>query len=383
MKNPGYSELQKLSPEKIVKLQNKKFKATVKYILPHVEFYSELFEITGVKPARIKTVEDWQKYGLPIVKKKYFRKNPRAFVVRGDERELANAYLKYLASFNKKELIRISFHHDLKGHIKDFFTPKMLIFSGGTTGNPVPEFLTTMQKKEGLDVCLEVCKRMIENKLGKKTIGMNLFPYAPHLGWHAVHMAFDKILDTNMNTAAGGAIRTKDLVEMARLFRTNVFAGMNDYFLKFLRKASQKKMKLDKDAMFINGSIKMSDTNREKIRKLMKKLGAKPKILDVYAATELKESLFIECKEKSGFHHITPMMNIVRVMRELEGDENFCYDWEFVDGKKGGKAVLWNLDGAGTQLHGYQIGDEYDKIVHNKCRHCKLNVQRIYGVRRI
>ena len=58
---------------------------------------------------------------------------------------------------------------------------------------------------------------------------MNLFPYAPHLGWHAVNVGLKQISKFYNATSAGGAIPSEKLVELAKSFKSNAFAGMPSY----------------------------------------------------------------------------------------------------------------------------------------------------------
>jgi len=382
MKNLGFKDLQQLSFRKIQKLQEKKFRSFVRYLLPHVPFYGKLFETLGIKPRKIKKIHDWQDWGLPLVKKSYFRTHSKEFILTGKKHDLINDYLQYVWSFSKRDLLHLSYIKGLQKPVEQFYKPTMLIFSGGTRGTPAPMILTHEAKFTNLPQTVDIVRKLLKPYLQENMVGMNLFPYAPHLAWHSVHLAFDMI-SLNMNTAAGGFLRTKDLVRLAQTFQPNMFSAMNDYFLqRFLKLGASKKLKLPENVLYINGSIPMTEENRTKIKKAMKKLGVqKPVALDFYAATEFKESLFPECREKSGFHHITPLFNALRMIKPIYEDDHFVYDYEFVEGK--GIATLWNLGGAGSVLHGYIPGDYFGKVTSTRCRYCKLNVKRIYEVERV
>jgi len=64
---------------------------------------------------------------------------------------------------------------------------------------------------------------------GWECSSMNLFPYAPHLGWHAVNLGLKQLSKFYVATSAGGAIPSERLVELAGLFKVNSFAGMPSY----------------------------------------------------------------------------------------------------------------------------------------------------------
>jgi phenylacetate-coenzyme A ligase PaaK-like adenylate-forming protein len=223
-------------------------------------------------------------------------------------------------------------------------------------------------------------------RTGEHLVGMNLFPYAPHLGWHAVHLALEQAADLNLCTAAGGAIPTERLVEMAETFKANIFAGMSTYLRnRWLDVAIQKKIKLTDKALFVNGADKMHEGERQKIIELAKKLGVKNAIvLDFFGASEFKEDLMPECAPGTGFHHIAPLSNIIRTVKaDSTAKSGWIEDWNFVHPAEGGYGVIWNTDGAGTLLEGYLVGDVYDHITSVPCKNCGLNVERIFDISRI
>jgi len=377
-----FNQLKLFSQEKIVHLQTLRFRATCRYLLPNVPFYKKLFAEYNVDPNILRNVEDWQKNGLPLIKKAAYMKNPKDFVVQPGK-DVFKEYVSLLSSQHEfDELIKLLFS-DKEKELKQYYSPKMLVFSGGTeSGNPTPVMLTAKQKFDTLVGVLEVIGKLLFTHTEKKTVGMNLFPYAPHLGWHATHMALDINTDLNLGTAAGGAMPTERLVMLADKTKPNVICGMSDYLRnRFLPLAVQKKIKLSEKVVFVNGAQKMHDAERVKIKQLAKKLGVKQcTVLDMYGASELKEALMPECVEGSGFHHVAPLSTIVRTVEAKHTTKDLIDDWQF---SYSGYAVSWNIDGAGTLLQGYFLGDKYDKIETNKCDYCRLNVQRFFGVNRI
>jgi phenylacetate-coenzyme A ligase PaaK-like adenylate-forming protein len=381
-------ELRSLNPMQIERLQNVKFHACAKNLLPHTKFYANLFKECGVDPDKLKKVEDWHKQGLPLVKKFYYMKHVEDFVVKPEDPFKTHlSYLRDLSTGAAFDLaLKVIDKPMLAKTLHDFYHPKMPLFSGGTqSGKPTPTLITTTQLRN-LNNVMGISAQLMSQDYFKDTVGMNLFPYGPHLAWHAVQSAFNQGVDLNLATAAGGAMRTKDLVEMADKFKANVFAGMAKYMAnRFLPMAVKKKIKLRQNVLFINGSEPMLPKDKEKILSLSKKLGAKnPLMLDFYGASEMKEDIFIECLPGSGYHHIAPLSTIVKTIKInhiKKGD--FIDDWEFTSPEKGGAAVIWNISGAGTVLHGYLIGDKYEKIIKGRCPNCRLNTERVYGVSRL
>jgi len=355
-------------------------------MLPYVPFYANMFKQHGIDPFTLKSVEDWQKKGLPLLKKATYMKNPKDFVVTPDLNKIFANHFQYLDNQDEyASAIHLLFTKHKKEILKEYYSPKMLIFSGGTeSGNPTPVLLTGKQKFDTLMGILRVIGEIILERFGtERTIGMNVFPYAPHLGWHAVHHALDINADLNLCTAAGGAIPTERLIALADKAKPNIICGMSDYLRnRFLPLAIERKITLPDKVLFVNGAQKMHDAERDKIAELARKVGVKEAIvLDLYGASELKEALLPECKPGSGYHHVAPLSAIIKTVQVNHAKEDVIDDWNF--SSNGGYAASWNIDGAGTLLAGYFIGDKFDRVVNERCTNCQLNVARIYEINRI
>ncbi len=378
-------QLRTFTFEKIERLQNIRFKATCRFMLPYVPFYANMFKQYGVDPFSLKKVEDWKTKGLPLIKKATYMKNPKDFVVTPDLKKIFYNHFSYLDNQGEYgSAAHLLLSHHKKEILKNYYSPKMLIFSGGTeSGNPTPVLLTGAQKFDNLMPILKIIGDIIFEKIpmDKKT-GMNVFPYAPHLGWHAVHHALDINADLNLCTAAGGAIPTERLIALAGKSQPNIICGMSDYLRnRFLPMAIEKKIRLPEQVLFINGAQKMHDAERDKIAELARKVGViQAIVLDLYGASEFKEALLPECSPKSGYHHVAPLSTIIKTVEVEHATDEVIDDWNFAPQ---GYAASWNIDGAGTLLNGYFIGDKYDKVTSEKCQHCQLNVTRLYGINRI
>ena len=379
------SQLKRYSFRKIERLQNLRLRAVCKHILPATPFYRSLFEAYGVAFNSIRTIEDWHMQGLPLIKKSAYLKRPQDFVVQPDKAHVFSSHLSYLLSLEEYrsalDLILLPNKREL---LKQYYQPKMLIFSGGTeTGNPTPALLTPQQKFNTLGGVLGIIGELLLSRFGTtQTTGMNVFPYAPHLGWHAVHQALDMHADLNLNTAAGGAMPTERLVKLAGKTKPNIICGMNEYLRnRFLPLAIKENIKLPETVLFINGAQKMIDAERRQIEELSKKLGVtNPIVLDFYGASELKTALMPECQSGSGFHHIAPLSSIVDTVTAKPSGKDIIDNWDFA---VNGYGVTWNIDGAGTMLSGYFLGDVFERVENSQCPHCKLNVKRIFEVSRI
>ncbi len=354
-------------------------------MLPNVPFYKKLFKEYGADFSKLMKVEDWHYYGLPLIKKATYMKNPKDFVVQPDKGTLFTQHYNYLHEESRyKEMAKLVFTHDKKKLLKNYYSPKMIVFSGGTeSNNPTPMLLTGHQKFDILMKNLKLIGSVMLKQFDDGHLtGMNLFPYAPHLGWHAVHHALDVNCDLNLCTAAGGALSTERLVMMADKFKPNVICGMNDYLRnRFLPLAIDNKITLPKKVLFINGAQKMIEPERQMIKKLAGRLGVKtPIVLDLYAASELKEALLPEFYPGSGFYHVAPLSTIMRTVEVEKTDKEYITEWNF---SEKGYITSWNIDGAGSLLHGYLIGDHAEKVIEKTCSKTGLNAARFYNINRI
>lgn len=397
-------ELKKLNWERITALQNKRLAATSRTLAPHIPFYKKLFEDHGVNPGQVRSPEDWKRLGLPLIKKKSYIDDPRAFIVRpeGSNEQIFMSYVRYASRLSRSESAKLllkaplskilsGVNRSLKTEVKSFFRPKMPAFAGGSeTGKPTPVLLTANQKLKSMMNTADISAYLIITRHfddDETTTGMNLFPYAPHIAWQIINMAAELRTDLNLSTAAGGFLGTEKLLQIARSARPNVFSGMVDYMINiFLPRAIDERVALGKKVVFLNGATKMLEIQRRELKTLFRQLGVQEVIaLDGYGASELKEATLAECEEGSGLHHVAPLSSIIRTVKINKADpsSDLIYDWEFTNDGEGGYAAIWNIDGAGTILLGYLLGDHYEKMATDRCPNCGMSVQRVYNINRV
>ena len=161
---PTREQLLKFSFSKIERLQNARFSATCRHLLPLVPFYKILFKQYGVDPEKLNRVEDWHTLGLPLIKKATYMKKPLDFVVKPGKDVFVRhvTYLDHQTEY--KTAFDLLFSGDKRKHLKDYYTPKMLIFSGGTeSGNPTPVLLTATQKFDIFMNIIDIAGQLIMN----------------------------------------------------------------------------------------------------------------------------------------------------------------------------------------------------------------------------
>lgn len=330
-------------------------------LLAETSYYQKLFQKYHVDPCKLKTPEDWHEQGLPLITKKEYLKNWKEFIVNP-----------------KKPVItywKATHRIPTPSRVKKYFTPHRLFFSSGTeTGMPAPVMITKPQVENLRNTMNKIARQLIkENYNSERTIGMNLFPYGPHLAWHAVHFAMDNA-DINLCTAAGGAMRTAQLVKLAGTAKPNIIAGMA-YYIKnvFLPEAIKQKIKLPEKMLFINGGQKIYSPEIEEIKKLAAKTGAKKtKVLDIYGASEMKEDLLVQLHEKKEYTQIAKA-NHIRTVSTGKTKNGLIEEWNF---EEQGYCAIWGNNGAGTLFAGYLIGDIYEGISQKP-----LTIQNIDRIR--
>ncbi len=336
--------------------------------------------------SRLKRVDSWHTEGLPLIKKAEYLKRPRDFVVAPPLQRIFRIHMNYLASLRDVSgIVQLLLSFDKRKILHDFYSPKMLVFSGGTeTDNPTPVLLTADQKFKGLRHAVRVAGDLLLSKeiVEPKKIGMNLFPYAPHLGWHAVHEAFDLNADLNLHTAAGGAIPTERLVSLAAQMQPNIICGMHDYLRnRFLPMIIAQRVKLPSRVLFINGAQKMLEAERAQLCALAKRAGVSEcTVIDLFAASETKTALMPECAPGTGFHHLSPLSTAFRLVNVGTSKTNYVEDWDYSE--HNGALATWTLDGGGSQLNGYLLGDTCGRMATDACASCGLRVQRLFDLSR-
>lgn len=380
-------ELRELHIDKITRLQNIRLKAAARHLMPHTKAYAKLFKEYGADFYKIKSTEDWWKQGLPLLKKSFYLKGPKDFIVNIPKEKIVRKHAAYLLELQEADesisLVGDTVLHPqkVKEKLKEYYALQMPVFSSGTeSGIPTPVFFTAKQK-ENLDGILKVIgELLLENENG---VGMNLFPYGPHLAWHAGHRALDTNGIFNLGTAAGGAMTTEQLVKLANEFKPNIFLGMISYFKnRFLPIAAKNKIKLPEKITFVHGATALHEGERETTARLARKLGVKNcTVLNLFGASEMKEGLLAECAQGTGLHTLAPLSNIIRTVSFESARKDIIEEWDFTE--KNGYTTVWNIDGAGTLLEGYVLGDLVQKTVQKPCTRCRVQTERYFGISRI
>lgn len=103
-----------------------------------------------------------------------------------------------LYSFLRNNRARVKLHLEgakamerLKERLTYLYAPlQFWLSSGRASGLPSPVFLTRHDNGLLFKNCVKVGQMAVDawSHEGWEMVSMNLFPYAPHLGWHAVNL---------------------------------------------------------------------------------------------------------------------------------------------------------------------------------------------------
>jgi phenylacetate-coenzyme A ligase PaaK-like adenylate-forming protein len=209
---------------------------------------------------------------------------------------------------------------------------------------------------------------------------MNLFPYAPHLGWHAVNSGLKQISKFYVATSGGGAISSQQLVEIAKSFKVNGFTGMPSYLRnRFFRAMREREdYEAPEKVVVLLAGEKIYPPVVDDIVEILTEKGAKEvKIVGGYASSESKTSFAVQCDYHGPYHNLSPLLMSWEFVR-LNDDGSY----EFVGEDEPGHVVLFHLDGTGSIVEGFLLGDVASKHECGKCPICGLDGPLFWDVGR-
>ncbi|MFW9926803.1 MAG: hypothetical protein ACFFDM_08560 [Candidatus Thorarchaeota archaeon] len=393
-----FQELKKTNHREIKEIQDKKFRAFIRYqVWPNHQYYRKLFKDNNIDPFNITCIEDWAKYNIPLVKKVDYRDNIQKFVlnpteVDGKPRESSEAIgnlMKYANEAGHKELAKFIRNNGarvklgigkasatarIKARATYQFSPLQFWFSSGrASGLPSPVFLTRYDNDLLYKNCVKVGQMAIDPFVdsGWELTSMNLFPYAPHLGWHAVNLGLRQMSKFYVATSAGGAIPSERLVELAGLFNVNGFAGMPSYLRnRFFRtmKESKDYKAPEKCVMVLAGEKIYEPAVDDMITTLTEKGAKEVRVVGGYASSESKISFAVQCDRHGPYHNVSPLMLAFEL---IKFNDDGTYD--FVGDDESGHMCLFHLDSTGSVFEGFLLGDVASHQERGKCPHCEFD----------
>jgi phenylacetate-CoA ligase len=321
-------EYEKMSRDKIAKMQEERLRKIVQYCYERVPAYKEKFRDAGVTPKDIKTLDDLEK--IPFTEKDDLRK----------------AYPYGMLAANLSEILELH-------------------ASSGTTGHPT----TCAYTRRDLEVWSKVMARIYASAGTRKgDIIQNAYGYGLFTGGLGFHYGALEIGATILPIAAG---ETERQITFAKEYGTTILActptyaaHMGRYAIEKMEISPAKELKW-KSGLF--GAEAWSEELRERIEEL---LGLEA--FDIYGLSEvIGPGVSVECPQHNGLHiqedHFLPEIIDPKTGERVEEGET-------------GELVLTTLTREATPVLRFRTGDITSlKTDECSCGRTLARMGRIYG----
>lgn len=352
-----------LSHEQQRALQHTKLRAFVRHQLFYSPYYRELFKKHDLSRNDIRTTDDLVK--LPFTTKADLapteddRARPRQFMLQPDEKLLK----KYAPKSLLLSLLRDKvLGRDVKTKLEWEYKPIHLHFTTGRTALPTPFGYS------GRDLVMlkESARRLLDvSGVSHNEVGINGFPYSPHLAFWLTYYAMTEILMTGLHTGGGKIMGTEKIIDSIERLKASLLVFIPGYCYHLLREAVKQGRDFSSVQHVIFGGERVSAGLREKVRELLGQLGShEARVLATYALTEGKTA-WLQCAENTGYH-LYPDLEFFEVV-DAEGKR--------VD--DAGELVYTALDWRGSVVVRYRTGDRTQGIEYGQCPNCGRTVPRI------
>ncbi|MEK7637614.1 MAG: AMP-binding protein [Patescibacteria group bacterium] len=360
-----WKKVSRMSAGELREMQNQKLRWFFRHKLPYSPYFRAMFEKNKLRWSDFKTTDDLRK--LPLISKADIapteddRARPRKFILQPDEH-----LIKKHAT--KGELLRLVkmkvMKEDAKAVLEKEYKPLHLHFTTGRTALPTPFTYSAYD----LDMLRETGRRAF-NVAGfaSSNVGLNAFPYSPHLGFWLAYYGLLEAGITALATGGGKVMGTQKIMDSMERLKVNVVTMIPGYCYHLLREAVKQGRDFSNLKYIVFGAERVSPAFREKVKELLVQVGAtEVQILATYASTEAKTA-WIQCAEHTGYH-LYPDLEFI----ELVDDEG-----KRVAEGQPGEIVYTALDWRGTVVVRYRTGDLAQGIEYNPCPSCGRTVPRI------
>ena len=321
-------ELEKMSRDKLSKLQEEQLIKMVNYCYEKVPVYRRKFKDAGIKPDDIRNFDDLEK--IPFTEKEDLRK----------------AYPYGMLAANLCDVLELH-------------------ASSGTTGHPT----TCAYTKKDLEVWAKVMARIYASAGAKKgDIVQNAYGYGLFTGGLGFHYGALEIGATILPIAAG---ETERQITLAKEYGTTILACTPSY-AAYIGRYAMEKMGINpakelkwKSGLF--GAEAWSEELRERIEEL---LGLEA--FDIYGLSEvIGPGVSVECQQHDGLHiqedHFLPEIIDPKTGEKVEEGET-------------GELVLTTLTREATPVLRFRTGDiTFLKTEECSCGRTLARMGRVYG----
>lgn len=346
-------------------MQHKQFRKFVRHQLMYSPYYREIFKQYDLTPSDFQTTDDLVK--LPFTSKEDIapteadRARPRTFILQPDEKLIKqyapkSTLLKILAMKVAKK--------DPKPMLEWEYKPVHLHFTTGRTALPTPFGYS----QRDIETLKETGKRLLDvTGIDPSAVGINAFPYSPHLAFWLTYYAMTTIRMTSLATGGGKVMGTQKIIDAIERMKAAIAVFIPGYCYHLLRDAVAQQRDFSNLKYVLFGGERVSQGLRDKVKEMLAQLGASDvKILATYALTEAKTA-WIQCSERSGYHTY-PDLEFFELVDE-EGRR-------VKEGEKG-QLVYTALDWRGSLVVRYKTGDLTQGIEWGACPDCGRTVPRI------
>jgi len=360
----------KISADEARARQNRALRKFVRSeVFPHCAHYRNLFREAGMEPGDFGGIEDLSK--LPFTGKADLASavaedRSRDFLILPDPDALrkrpANVARALLTGI---ERTRLSLDRE--------YRPILLTSTTGRSADPVP-FLYTRHDVENLGM---LGHRIMEaGEATREDRVLNVFPYAPHLGYWLTYHAADEAGAFHLGTGGGKTLGTDGNVRLLVKVRPSVLVGMPTFVYHMLRRALELGERVESLKLIALGGEKAPAGLRRKLASLAAELGSpNTRTLATYGFTEAKAA-WPECavppfEEPTGYH-LSPEHGLVEIVDPKTGEP--------VEDGMPGEVVYTPLDARGTIVMRYRTGDLAEGgISWERCPVCMRTLPRLLG----
>lgn len=346
-------------------LQNRKLRWFFRHKLAYSPYYRQMLEKLNLSFSDFRTTDDLQKLPLSskadIAPTEAERARPRQFILQPDEKLLKkHATKRELAGIVKQKLMKQDVHLSLEREYK----PLHIHFTTGRTALPTP----FTYSEYDLGLLFETGRRLFNVAgLPREYVGLNAFPYSPHLGFWLAYYGFRAAGITALASGGGKIMGTQKIMDAMERLKVNVVAIIPGYGYHLMREAIKQKKDFSNLKYMIFGAERVSPAFRQKMKELLAQVGAREvTILATYASTEFKTA-WLQCSESTGYH----------LYPDLEYVELVDADGRRVKEGEPGEVVYTALDWRGTVVVRYRTGDLAEGIEYGPCPQCGRTVPRI------
>ncbi len=346
-------------------LQNKKVRWFFQHKLPYSPYYRGLFEKLKLSWSDFQTTDDLQK--LPLLSKADIapteddRARPRQFILQPDEHLLK----KHATKQELLSLVGMKIRkQDPKPTLEREYKPAHIHFTTGRTALPTP----FTYSRYDLELLKETGRRLFEvGGFASTNVGLNAFPYSPHLGFWLAYYAMVESGMTSLATGGGKVMGTQKIMDSMERLKVTLAAFIPGYFYHLLREAVKQKRDFSHLKYVVFGAERVSPAFRVKVKAMLAAVKVQEvNILATYALTEAKTA-WLQCNESTGYH-LYPDLEFIELVDE---------DGRRVREGEPGEIVYTALDWRGTVVVRYRTGDLAKGVDYSPCPNCGKTVPRI------